>query len=112
MEAKKALHDSMLIPTLTYGSETWTVLRWQESRVRALGMSYLRSACGVTWRDRWTNEQICRQCGVEVDAIGMVKRNVLRWFGHMERMEDERLTKRVYRSEVGGVGRSGRPKKR
>ena len=60
--------------------------------------------------DRWTNEQICRQCGVEVDAIGTVKRNILRWFGHMERMEDERLTKRVYRSEVGRVGRLGRPR--
>ena len=39
--------------------------------------------------------------GVEVDAIGM-KRNLLRWFGHMEHMEDEKLTNRVYRSEVRG----------
>ena len=30
----------------------------------------------------------------------------------MERMEDERLTERVYRSEMSGVGKPSRPRKR
>ena len=34
-------------------------------------------------------------------------RKVLKWFGHIERMGDERLTKKVYKSEVGGVGGEG-----
>ena len=36
---------------------------------------------------------------------------VLRWFGHVERMGNERLVKRVYDSEVRGVRKSGRPRK-
>ena len=34
--------------TLTYGSETWTWNRAQQLRVRAVKISYLRGACGVT----------------------------------------------------------------
>ena len=36
---------------------------------------------------------------------------VLRWFGYVERMEDERMAKRVYESNVRGVRRRGRPRK-
>ena len=36
---------------------------------------------------------------------------LLSWYGHMERMSGERLTKRVYESEVGGARRRGRPPK-
>lgn len=53
-----------------------------------------------------------RQCSVEVDVIGMVKRSTLRWFGHMERMNNERLTKRVYMRDVDGRRRRGRPRNR
>ncbi len=38
MEVKRGLRNSILLPTLTYGSETWT---WNR-------VSYLRGACGVT----------------------------------------------------------------
>ena len=35
---------------------------------------------------------------------------VLRWFGHVERMGEERLVKRVYESDVRGVRPRGRPR--
>ena len=40
-------------------------------------------------------------CVVLQGGIG-VNRKVLKWFGHVERMGDERLTKKVYKSEVSG----------
>ena len=36
--------------------------------------------------------------------------NVLRWFGHVERMEDERMLKKVMNARVNGVGARGRPR--
>lgn len=98
--------------TIMYGSETWPMLEGQKSRVRAVEMGYLRSACRVTWRDRWSNERVLRQCGMKVDVIGMIKKNVLRWFGHMERMESGRMTKRVYMCDVEDGRRRGRPRVR
>ena len=39
-----------------------------------------------------------------------VDQKVLKWFGHIEPMGDERLTKKVYKSEVGGEKGVGRPR--
>ena len=112
MDVKRSLHDSIVIPTLTYGSEAWTMQEGYKSRVRAVEMNYLRGACGVTWRDRLTNEEVKERCGVSVDVTEKIRRNTLRWFGHVERMESESLTKRVYVSEVDGVRGRGRPRLR
>ena len=40
--------------------------------------------------------------GVKQKMSKKVDRKGLKWFGHVERMGDERLTKKVYKSEVGG----------
>ena len=39
-----------------------------------------------------------------------VDTRVLRWFGHMVRMDDQRLVKRVMELEVSGSRPRGRPK--
>lgn len=39
-----------------------------------------------------------------------VDERVLGWFGHVERMYDERMTKKVYVSEVKGTRARGRPR--
>ncbi len=56
MEVKRGLRNSILLPTLMYGSETWTWNRVQQSRVCAVEMSYLTGACGVT---RWDGKSNC-----------------------------------------------------
>ncbi len=38
-----------------------------------------------------------------------MKRSTLRWFGHIERMENEEFVKEVYRSSVVGPSRRERP---
>ena len=48
--------------------------------------------------------------GVKEKMSKRVDRKVLKWFGHVERMGDERLTKKVYNSDVGGVRGVGRPR--
>ncbi len=58
---------------------------------------------GVVWEVMEANEV---NCGV----VAWIRRNSLRWFGHIERMESEEFVKKVYVS--GGVGpnsRRGRP---
>ena len=41
-----------------------------------------------------------------------IDEGVLRWFGHMERMENERIAKRVYVGECAGSRSLDRPRKR
>ena len=76
----------------------------------------LRGACGFTKKDLISNESVYERFGMESKGEGIkcgvvewVKRNTLRWFGHVERMGEEELTKRVYKGEIGGTGVRGRP---
>ncbi len=50
MDVKRSLRNSIVLPTLTYGSENWTWNGAQQLRVGAVERSYLRGACGVS---RW-----------------------------------------------------------
>ncbi len=67
---------------------------------------------------RWdgvSNESMYERCGmrgcesgVGCGAVEWVKRSTLRWFGHVERMENEEYVK-AYLSSVEGRNRRGRP---
>ncbi len=58
MDMKRALRNSILLPSLTYGSENWTWNGAQQSRVRAVEMSYLRGAGGVNRWDGLSNASV------------------------------------------------------
>ncbi len=47
--------------------------------------------------------------GVSCGVVEWVKRNTLRWFGHIERMGSEEFMKNVYVSESVGPDSGGRP---
>ena len=64
-------------------------------RLNVFEMRCLRSMCGVTIMDRERNEHIRRRVGMVHELTARVDESVLRWFGHMERMDDERLVKSV-----------------
>lgn len=42
MKVKRSLKNSIVLPTFTYGSETWTWNRAKESRVLTMEMNFLR----------------------------------------------------------------------
>ncbi len=42
-------------------------------------------------------------------VVDEVKRQTLKWFGHVERMEEGKMTKRVYVSGIEGGNVRGRP---
>jgi len=47
------------------------------------------------------NVVVRKGVGVTEEMSKRVDRMILKWFGHVERMGDERLTKKVYISVVG-----------
>ena len=44
------------------------------------------------------------------ELAARVDMNVLRWFGHVERMDNERLLKKVINTKVDGRSARGRPR--
>ncbi len=68
MDVKRGLRNSILLPTLTYGLENWTWNEAQQLRVRAVEMSYLRGACGVSRWDGLSNESVYERCGMRASG--------------------------------------------
>ena len=58
------------------------------------------------------NAVIRERCGCELRVRERIKMNVLKWFGHVERMGEERLDKRVDRANVEGNKGRRRPQRR
>ena len=110
MEVKRGLYESIIVPTALYGAETWGMKVAEKKRLNVLEMKCLRNMCGVTIWDRQYNDDIRRRAGVLLELSNRAEQRGLRWFGHMERMNDERMAKRVMKSEVEGRGVRGRPR--
>jgi hypothetical protein len=110
MNAKRRLYESVVVPTVMYGSETWGLRVAERRQLNVLEMKCLRSMAGVTLWDRRRNEEVRRTTGVVKELAGRVDCSVLRWFGHMERMSEERLVKKVMKSVASGRNMRGRPK--
>ena len=59
--------------------------------------------------DRIRNEVIREELSVMKDLAGRAGNCMLRWFGHVERMDGEKMAKRIYISGVEGRQGRGRP---
>ena len=64
----------------------------------------------VSRLDRVRNEGVRARTGVRRELAARVDMNVLRWFVHVERMDNERLLKKVMNAKVNGRSARGRPR--
>ena len=110
MEVKRGLYESVIVPTALYAAETWGMKTADKKRLDVMEMRCLRSMCGVTRWDRLRNEEIRRRSGVLLELSKRAEQRGLRWFGHVERMDEGRMVKRITGSGVRGVGGRGRPR--
>ena len=53
---------------------------------------------------------MCRRAGIERELASRADQRVLRWFGHVERMDENRMARRVLMAEVSGGLVRGRPR--
>ena len=51
-----------------------------------------------------------RRAGIERELASRADQRILRWFGHVERMDDYRMARRVLMAEVSGERERGRPR--
>ena len=74
----------------------------ERRKVNVLEMKCLRSLVGVSRMDRVRNEKVHRTAGIERELASRADQGVLRWFGHVERMDEYRMARRVLMVEVSG----------
>ena len=110
-EVKRTIFESILTPILLYGAETWSMTSKEESRIQTAEMNVLRAISGKTRRDRVRNETIRERVGVK-PILNKIDVSRLRWWGHVERMPEERVARRRWEWRPEDVRLRGRPRKR
>ena len=93
-----------------YEIQTWGMKVTERQKLNVFEMKCLRSMTGVSQLDRVRNEVVRARTGVRRELAARVDMNVLRWFGHVERMDNERLLKEVMNAKVDGRSARGRPR--
>ena len=82
----------------------------ERRKVNVLEMKCLSSLVGVSRMDRVRNEEVRRRAGIERELASRADQRVLRWFGHVERMDEYRMARRVLMVEVSGGRARGKPR--
>ena len=112
VRVKCKVYRAVVLTALLYGAETWTVYRAQVQRLHAYMMRQLRAIQNVTWQDKVTNKEILERAGLPSMADILIEKG-LRWLGHVHRMGQERLPRRLLYSQLcEGKRNQGRPRLR
>ncbi|BHF75504.1 hypothetical protein SprV_0501860000 [Sparganum proliferum] len=107
LSMKLKMYKAVILPTLLYGAETWTVYTKQARRLNHFHLSCLRRILRLNWQDRIPDTDVLEQTGI-LSIYTMLRQMQLRWSGHLVRMDDERLPKRLfYRDVATGSRRHG-----
>jgi exonuclease III len=112
LATKVAVYKAVVLATLLYGCESWTMYRRHVRSLEQFHMRCLRHISKIKWHDKIPNTEVLSRCGTTgVEAF--IIRAQLRWIGHVSRMPASRLPKTVFYSELQSGSRPrGRPKKR
>nr|VZI35761.1 unnamed protein product [Spirometra erinaceieuropaei] len=107
LSTKLKMYKAVILPTLLYGAETWTVYTRQARRLNHFHLSCLRRILRLNWQDRIPDTEVLERT-VILSIYAVLKQMQLRWSGHLVRMDDERLPKRLFYGDVAtGSRRQG-----
>ena len=98
------------MPTALYLRAAWSKRSAKRRKVNVLEMTCLRSLVGVSRMDGVRNEEVRRRAGIERELASRADQRLLRWFRHVERMDEYRMTRRVLIAVVSGGRVRGRPR--
>ncbi|BHF58657.1 hypothetical protein SprV_0100161100 [Sparganum proliferum] len=85
LSTKLKMYKAVILPTQMYGVETWPI--------------YLRCILKLSWQDRIPDTDALERTGI-LSIYTMPRQMQLRWSGHLVRMDDERLPKRLFYGDV------------
>jgi hypothetical protein len=94
MSLRRRVYDQCVLPTMTYGSETWSTTKYLESKLQSAQRAMERQMLHISLRDKVRCSVIRQKTGVK-DVIIKIKEAKWRWAGHLARRSDNRWTKRL-----------------
>jgi len=100
---------------VTYGAEAWALTKKEEQAVLIFERKIFRRIYGPKYENgEWkcrTNRELEEMSKGE-NIVNWIKGQRISWLGHLERMEEDRMPKKIFTQEMEGMRRGGRPRKR
>jgi len=101
-------------PVVSYGAEVWTLTKKEEQAVLIFERKIFRTIYGPKyengeWKSR-TNGELEEMSKGE-NIVKWIKGQRISWLGHLERMEEDRMPKKIFTQELEETRRRGRPRK-
>lgn len=109
-ETKLKVFKTIYRPVLTFGCESWVLTERQKSKIQATEMKYLRRVRGVTKMDKMRNVDIRKDLEIQ-PILDYIEERQLQWWGHLQRMNEERPVKKVWKAKIVKNKKRGRPRK-
>ena len=99
LETKLKGYRSVVLPTLLYACEHWTVYQRHAKRLNHFHTSYLKKLLKIKWQDGISDTEVLKRAGMQ-SVHTLLKLAQLRWTCHVTRMPDERLSKKILYGEL------------
>ena len=99
---------------MSYGAEAWKLTKKEEQALLIFGRKIFRRLYGPkyengVWKSRTNRELEEMRKGENI--VKWIKGRSLSWLGHLERMEEDRVPKKIFTEELEGTRRRERPRK-
>ena len=108
------LMRSLVISIFLYACESWTLTVELEKRTQAFEIRCYQRLLNISYKDHVTNEEARRKIQAAIEEFDelmtLVKKQKLRWFGHVSRSSS--LAKTILQGTMKGTRKGGRQKKR
>ena len=99
LRTKRKVYKAVVLGVLLYGSETWTTKRDAIRRLEVFHNRYLKGILGITTAqqqaEHLSSVQISKLFGMGKSLEDLVTARRLRWLGHVARMDEDRIPKRM-----------------
>ena len=99
LATKRLVYKAVVLATLLYGSETWTTKRDAVRKLEVFHNRCLRGILGISAMqqrmEHISSVQVAKRFGMEESLEDMVTARRLCWLGHVARMSEERIPKKV-----------------
>lgn len=99
LSTKISVYMAVVLPNLLYSSETWVPYRKHIRTLDRFHLKCLRDIMNIRWSDRVRNTEVLRRANIGGIEVYLMRRQ-LRWCGHMSRMSESRVAKRIFFSEL------------
>jgi len=94
-KTKTHICHAVVKSTITYAAETWCLKAKPVTKLNSTEMDFWRRSARISRKDKIRNTIIKQQMSLVRSLLDAVKTKQLHWHGHVQRMEEGRLSKEV-----------------